>query len=379
MKKRIVLDGRMLGWTGIGRYTSELIQNLAKIDKINNYIVLLDPKDADKLGGLPANFVKKIVNIRPYGLQEQLVLPFILYGLNPDLVHFMHFTAPLLYFGRRVVTVHDLTLVRYKTHRGLGLKRLIFELKYWVMRFILRSAVMRANAVLTDTEWVKQDILNFYSRSVFHKLLESKITATLLSISPSATRVDDSQANIKIAEPFLLYVGNFYPNKNIPALLNAFERLLTARPYLRLVLVGPKDYFLEQIQLRIAKMGLNDSVIITGWISDADLARLYKKAALFVFPSLSEGFGMPPLEAMAAGTPVISSNATCLPEVLGVAAAYFDPCDARDMAAKIDVLLKSDGELDRLRKAGQDQVRLFSWRRTAEQTLAVYERAGTRD
>ncbi len=371
---KIVIDGRMLAWTGIGRYTSELIQNLAKIDKDNDYTVLLDPKDADKLGALPTNFEKRVVNIRPYGLQEQLVLPFILYKLRPDLVHFVHFTAPPLYFGKRAVTVHDLTLVRYKTHRGTGFKRLVFELKYWIMRFLLRCSVMRADAVLTDTEWVKRDILSFYRHSVFRKLLEGKITATLLSISSSATQIDASKASIKIDEPFLLYVGNYYPNKNIFTLLSVFERLRAARPKLRLVLVGPKDYFLEQAKLQITKMGLNDSVTVTGWITDADLAWLYKKAALFVFPSLSEGFGMPPLEAMAAGTPVISSDSTCLPEVLGDAAAYLDPTDPQDMETKIDALLKNDKELGRLRKAGYERVKLFSWHRTAKQTLDVYRK-----
>lgn len=370
---RIVIDGRMLGWTGIGRYTGELVQNLAKLDSENDYIILLDPKDAHKLLGLPANFRTEIVDIRPYGIKEQLVLPFVLYGLRPDLVHFVHFTAPSLYFGKRVVTVHDLTLVRYKTFRGTGLARLKFELKYWIMRIILRGAVMRAHAILTDTEWVRRDILSFYRHSIFKRLLAEKITTTLLAISPAATKTDESPATIKIDGPFLLYVGNYYPNKNIPALLEAFELLADKKSHLKLVLVGPKDYFLEQVERRINELGLREAVMVTGWISDADLAWLYKKAALFVFPSLSEGFGMPPLEAMAAGTPVISSNATCLPEVLGEAAVYFDPRDPVDMAVKIDFLLKDPAELERLRKAGREQIRLFSWKRTAEQTLAVYK------
>ncbi len=378
---KIVIDGRMLSWTGIGRYTAELIRNLALLDTKNDYIVLLDPQDAGKLDDLPDNFRIKTLNIRPYGLKEQLILPVVLYRLRPDLVHFVHFTAPSLYFGKRVVTIHDLSLVRYKTNRGGGLGRIKFEVKYWIMRFIMRCAIMRADAILTDTEWVKQDLLTFYRHSIFRKLLADKITTTLLAISPVATTEvassppspQDSQLLAQNSE-FLLYVGNYYPNKNIPGLLAAFKQVLLKRPVIKLVLVGPEDYFLEQIKQLISAMELNNKVVVTGRVSDADLARLYKQAKLFVFASLSEGFGMPPLEAMAVGTPVISSNATCLPEVLGEAAAYFDPHDPDDMASKIEALLDNSVELKRLRKAGPEHVKHFSWRRTAEETLAVYKR-----
>lgn len=368
---KIIIDGRMADWSGIGRYTLNLLRNLAVIDQENNYIVLILPKDKALFESLPANFRLEPVNIQPYGLSEQLKLPGVLRRLKPDLVHFPHFTAPLLYRGQRVVTVHDLIMIDYKTNRGNGLGRIKFEFKHVVMRYVMRQAILHSEAVITDTAYVKQEIIDRYPASnLAAKIHPIHLAAEAPAVKPGSI----SRFNLG-DQPFLLYVGNYYPNKNISGLVSAFQSIHQTRPELKLVLVGRSDYFLDQIVIKIKQLGLTDNVIITGRVSDEELSGLYKTASLFVFPSFSEGFGLPPLEAMAQGTPVISSSLTCLPEILGEAAAYFDPHNPAEMPEKINALLADPHELERLRKAGLEQVKQFSWRRMAEQTLEVYGEA----
>ena len=367
---KIVIDGRMADWSGIGRYTLELVSKLTRLDTDNTYVILMLPKDRHLFGNLPSNFSLGAVNIQPYSLREQLVLGNVIAKLKPDLVHFVHFTVPLTYRGKYVVTIHDLTLIDYKTNRGNGLGRLKFEAKHLLMRAILRHALQGAQAIITDTEFVKAELARRYR----YPGLETKIRPIPLAASPILAEADPIIKFNLGATQFLLYVGNYYPNKNVGRLVEGFELLQKTKPGLKLVLVGREDYFLKELMKEVKQKNLSESVIITGRTSDGELTGLYHKAALFVFPSLAEGFGLPPLEAMAHGTAVISSNASCMPEVLGDAAAYFDPTNPRDMADKIASLLGDPEELDRLKKAGVEQVKHYSWIKMAEETLEVYQR-----
>lgn len=365
---KVAIDARMLGWTGIGRYTGELIKNLAEIDRGNHYCLLVQPKDTAKLPALPDNFSVIAAAVRPYSLGEQIGLLRLLRQLKADLVHFPSFNAPVLYAGKTVYTIPDLTLVHYKTNRGNGPGRILFEFKYWAMRFALRHAIMKGLAFTTYCDTVKTELLRTFHRPG----LQSLIKPTLLGPAvPPQTKPEPLPGT---DSPFLLYVGNFYPNKNLGRLLEAFDKLRQYNKDLNMVIVGRADYFQDQLKRQAGKLGATANINFTGFVSDAQLLWLYKNASLFVFPSLSEGFGLPPLEAMAAGCPVISSNASCMPEVLGEAAAYFDPLDPSDMAAKIEALLNDPAELERLRKAGLEQVKKYSWRRMAEETLAVYKK-----
>ncbi len=365
---KIIIDARMITWTGIGRYTWNLLDQLQDIDHSNQYIVLLLAKDFEGWQPKAANFTKQLADIRPYSLAEQILLPITLYRLRPDLVHFPHFTAPPLYFGRRVATIHDLTLVSYKTNQGEGAKKILYELKYWGMRLVLRCAIMRSR-LITDTEFVRQQIISRYEHSPF-KISPSKVTTTLLSVDPLFA--SPKKPAFAVGGDYLLYVGNYYPNKNIGRLLKAFKLAQASNPNLELVLTGKADYFQGQLQLEAQRLGLSNKVIFAGFVSDSELVWLYKHAKAFVFPSLSEGFGLPALEAMSQGTPVLAAHASCLPEVCGEAAVYFDPLDTADMAAKICAVLDDKKQLERLRLAGPEHIKLFSWRRMAEQTLAIY-------
>jgi len=167
-------------------------------------------------------------------------------------------------------------------------------------------------------------------------------------------------------KPYLLYVGNAYPHKNLENLILAFRKIKQDNFDLQLVLVGGDDYFYKKLKKN------NNDVIFTGFIKDEDLNVLYNNAALYVFPSLYEGFGLPPLEAMKRGVPVASSNATCLPEVLGDAAIYFNPLDVDDMAEKIKKALLDEGLRKNLIQKGFEQIKKYSWQKMARETLEVY-------
>jgi glycosyltransferase involved in cell wall biosynthesis len=369
----IVIDGRMIGWTGIGRYTRHLLDELQQLDHDNSYIVLLQKKDLDTWQPSQANFRKELADYAPYSFGEQLGLCIKLYSLHADLVHFPSFNGPVFYLGHRMFTIADLTLLRHETARGGGLIKLIYRVKNLAMRFVFRDAVMRSQALLTYTEYVKKDILNHYKNSIFRGRL-NKITPIHLAVDNLAS-VKASQPDImKGGKPFLLYAGNYYPSKNIGRLLEALVEVRKNKPDLELVLIGKEDHFQKQLQQQAEQLGLGGAVVFTGFVPDSQLVWYYQHTALFVFPSLSEGFGLTPLEAMAAGTPVISSDASCMPEVLGRAAAYFDPKDPGDMATKIESLLDSSAELGRLRKAGLEQVKKYSWHKMAEETLSIYKK-----
>ncbi len=366
MPKHIVFDGRMIGWTGIGRYSLKLLEQLEKLDKTNSYTVLVQKKDWEKFKPKAKNFKKAEVNIEPYGAANQTKLTSIIQELKPGLVHFPHFTVPLNYADPYVVTIHDLTLLDFNTARGGFADRFAYSAKQVVMKQVVKHAVAEAEQVICDTEFTAIDLAHR-----FH-IDPSKITVTYLA----ADKLANKPGKIKVEKPFLLYVGNFYPNKNLSPLIEALPKILQTQSDLKLVIVGPQDSFRDKLKEQVEKLNLDKKVIFSGRVSDAELAGLYKEAALFVFPSLAEGFGLPPLEAMSYGTPVIASNASCLPEILGEAAIYFDPMDVDNIAEEIDALLNTPEELAQLRKAGPKQAAKYSWAKMAKTTLEIYRRIG---
>ncbi len=365
---KIVLDGRIYGtgWTGIGRYTEQIITELQKLDHDNEYIVLLRKDVYQSWQPAARNFKKVLADYKPYGFKEQTLLPLRLYFMRPDLVHFFHFAVPVAYFKKYVVTIHDLTLVEYKNIRGSGFKKLIYEIKYWLMRWVIGRAAKASRAVITPTDWVKRQIIEQYHVD------EKKVTATHEAVDPLSAQPASIEA-LGVKQPFLLYLGNAYEYKNLPRLIEAFAKL--NRLELSLVLAGKKDYFYQKLEESLSEFNLDNRLIFTGFVNDGQAMSLYKQAELFVFPSLAEGFGLPALEAMAQGTPVLSSNASCMPEVYGDAAAYFDPLDESDIAKQIENLLDDPQKRAELSKRGLEHVKKFSWQKTATQTLEVYKKS----
>ncbi len=369
---KIVIDGRMLFWTGVGRYTRVLLDELARQDRINDYVVLTRPADRRLWEPTTKNFRRLEVDINPYSLGEQLRLPGVIARLRPDVVHFVSGNAPMLYGGRRVVTVHDLTLLDFDTSRGTGLKRLVRRLKRWPFWLVLAVNVRRAVRIITPTEYVKGELMRRFG------VTERRVTVTLLAADANLAR-PESIERLGIGGDFLLNVGNVYPYKNLGLAVRALKLLEADYPDLKLVSTSKPDYFRERLEKLAEELGVRDRVIFTGFVTEGELVTLYRQAKMYVYPSLTEGFGLQMLESMALGLPVVASRASCLPEIGGEAAEYFDPAEVEDLGRAISSLLKYKRKRNELRRAGLERARLFSWQRTATQTLAVYEQAAERD
>jgi glycosyltransferase involved in cell wall biosynthesis len=365
---RIVIDARILG-TSTGRYVERLLHHLQDIDTVNRYVVLLLPGDLDRWTPRAPNFAKGVAAAPFSGFAEQFRFDRQLRTLRADVVHFTAPQHPLAYRRPHVVTVHDLTLVDHvnRHHRGVLKSFYAHDLKRLVFRGVIRWTARRSEAVITPTRYVRDQLISRFGAD------GARVHVTYEAAEPlAATPVP---ARYGQENDYLLTVGNAFPYKNLWRVIQAFGQL--GRPGLSLVMVGRRDVFARRLERRTLDAGI-DGVIFAGHVPDAELAWLYEHARMLVFPSLSEGFGLPPLEAMRYGLPVLSSDASCLPEVLGDGAQYFDPMDTGALASAIETLLDDPDRLERLREAGSRVVDRYSWRTLAERTLEIYERVGRR-
>ncbi len=358
---KIAIDAREYS-TSTGRYVRKLIENLEKLQTEHEFVILLLPKDFDAYQPGAPNFSKMKAPYKEFTFSEQLGFLRFCRNLKADLVHFGMIQQPILYSGLKVTTIHDLTTARFRnplTHP------LVFKFKQLVYKVVIHSVARSNKTIITATEYVKNDLIN-YTKINPHKV---KVTHESADKIEADTEVIPDLKGQK----FLLYVGRVHPHKNIQRLIEVFGALQKNNPELKLVLVGKKDALAEQNLVYAKRHGIKN-VISTGYVSEGQLRWLYENCAVYCFPSLSEGFGLPSLEAMKHGAPVASSNATCLPEVNGDAAHYFDPLDVNDMAEKINEVLTDEKLRSGLIKKGSEQVKKYSWRRMAEQTLEVYNK-----
>ena len=409
---KIGIDARFWGQAGPGRYVKNLILSLEKIDSENTYIIfnLQGSKDY-KVSS--ERFKSVSVDVPWFSFAEQIKLPFIFGKQQLDLLHVPFFNIPIFYPGKIAVTIHDLTIHRFSTARATTRWRPFNLLKRLIYRFVFWFALKRAVVIFTPTEFVKQDLLREYGW-----LDQSKITVTHEGVGKDLRGAESGKryaecgmrnaertnrdykilsAKYGIRKPYLLYVGSMYPHKNLERLVEAFWLVSEEYPDLSLILVGKLDYFQKRLRDAVdqgsargktsgvfsdptPEVGESGGVIFPAfaakdrYVPDEDLAVFYKNALAFVFPSLSEGFGLPPLEAMQFGTPVCASNATAIPEICADAALYFDPQDTKDMAAKMKAIVKN-GELrkDLVRK-GYNNLDRFSWNKMARETLEGYRK-----
>ena len=358
---KIGIDARFFGprSKGLGRYTQELIKNLEKIDRQNDYVIFLRQDEFDEYEPQNPLFKKVLAPYRWYSLAEQIFMPLAIAREKVDLMHFPHFNVPIFYRGRFVVTIHDLILQYFSNRRN----SLWLKLKYWAKNaayhLIIRSALWRAQKIITVSNYVKEDIIKCFG-------VEAGKIAVTYEGAPAQTITSSSKT-----DPYLLYVGNAYPHKNLERLIRAFEIMDKEGNGFKLVLVGWDEYFYPRLKKSVLE---TKRIVFAGFVSDEELAKFYNNASLYVFPSLCEGFGLPPLEAMARGIPVVSSSATCLPEILSQAALYFDPGDENDMAQKITTVLTDENLQQDLVRRGFEQIKKYSWEKMAWETLEIYKR-----
>jgi glycosyltransferase involved in cell wall biosynthesis len=359
---RIVIDARELR-TSSGRYVERLLFYLQQTKSEHEYMVLLKPGDMD--GWIPTNpnFQKIACSHKEFTFAEQLALKKQIESLKPDLVHFAFPQQPVLYRGKTVTTIHDLTTLRFTNPDK---QPLVFKFKQRVYTAVIKKAVVKSAEVIAISEFTKSDLINF------SHLPATKVTVTYEAadfIPDIPTPLPDLQKS-----KFIMYVGRPTPHKNLERLIDAFQLLRAQHPALRLVLAGKKDANYRRIEQNVQEQGIKN-VYFTDFVSEAQLRWLYENCEAYAFPSLSEGFGLPGLEAMTHGAPVVSSNATCLPEVFGDAAHYFEPLDTQAMADAINEVLTDKSLRKILVDGGKKQAAKYSWQRMADQTLEIYDRA----
>lgn len=373
--KRIGIDARFYGpisQKGLGRYTKEIVDGITGVDARNEYIIFLTKNNFEEFKTNNPNVKKVLANAIWYSVAEQIKMPFLIWREKLDLMHFTHFNVPIFCPTKFIVTIHDLILTKHPTQRASRLGPILYRIKNLAYRFTIFWAVTRSKAIITVSRFTKDDIIKTF------KAANKKIFVTYEGVSNNLKKnyLDDDKKVLlryNIIKKYLLYVGNAYPHKNLESLIEIFPNIKEKYPDIQLIFVGKKDYFYQQLINKAKKNKYQKSIIFTGHISDSELISLYKNAQAFVFPSLFEGFGLPPLEAMHHNCPVLSSNKTCLPEILGDACLFFDPHNKKEYINQILKLLGDPNIQDELIQKGKLQIKKYNWQTCIKQTLKIYQ------
>lgn len=353
---RIGIDVRLQNESGVGRYIRNLVKHLSQIDKKNEYI-LLDP------------------DVMWHTFQEQIVMPYIFLRRRLDLVHFPYFNVPILYPGKFVVTIHDLTISHFDTGRSSTLNPLLYKVKRQGYRFVMWNAVKRADKIIVPTNAVKSDILHNYkidAKRIF--VIYEGIDSRLATLGCKLDLKIGSKLDIK-TKMYFLYVGNAYPHKNLEKLLFAFKKAIEQlnNRTIKLVLAGKEDFFYKRLKKRVKELRLWDDVIFTGYVTDRELSWLYQNALALVFPTLMEGFGLSAVEAMHNKCLVLASDIPALKEVCHNAAIYFNPNDIDSIAGSMLGIVEHPSGYRTKILQGRQRATQFLWTKTAQETLRVYE------
>lgn len=360
----IAIDARSSG-TSTGRYVDKLIEYIAKIDPDYDFNIITYSDRIDFMKKIAPKYAVYETKVPLLGFKEQTDLLREVKEVDADLVHFAMIQQPVMYHGKVVTTMHDLTTTK-PAFRNPKTNVVLFYIKLVVYKWINKAGAKKSAIIITPTEYIKKEVMRFTKQP------SNKFVVTYESADKIKEKADPYKKLVD--KKFLMYIGRPWPHKNLNRLIDAFEILQIKYPDLYLVLAGVKNDNYIDIENRVNSQGIKN-IVFTDFVSEAQLRWLYENCAAYVFPSLSEGFGLPGLEAMIHGAPVVSSNATCLPEVYGDAALYFDPKDIDDMADKIAKVLDDETFRADLIKRGYAQVEKYSWERMARQTLAVYEKA----
>ncbi|XRP97069.1 glycosyltransferase family 4 protein [Methanocaldococcus sp. 16A] len=368
MKVGIVSDRLNRTLTGVGNYVYNLIKELSKIDK---NIYLINYKENNLFPELNKIIIKNPFDIFPKKYSYYFWHLYLNYYLNTekidlDIVHSPENVSLFIKFKKtkKIITIYDIMAFCFP-----DVCNFITRNRY---KILLPKTLKTSDKIISISNHTKQDLIKHF------KIPEDKIKVIHLAANEDYKPLKENEIN-KIKQkynlnyPFILYVGGLAPNKNIERLIQAFYKLKKQGINHKLILTGIKRYKYKSIFETIEKLNLQKDVIFTGYVPDEDLPGLYNAADLFVYPSLYEGFGLPPLEAMACGTPVITSNTSSLPEVVGDAGIMVNPYDVDELAKAMYEVLTNDGLREELSKKGLERAKLFSWKKCAEEHLKVYE------
>ena len=368
---RIAIDARKWRDYGIGTYVRNIVRALADLDHENTYFLFCHHEDVPTLKDLSENFVPVVDESPGYSIREHWSLSRQTRKLGIDLFHEPHYVLPLILGTKSVVTVHDCIHLRFPEY-------LPNPAAIHYARYMMGSAIRRAKVVFTVSEASKRDILHFFPKTEADKIhvVSNAIDADLLE-APDQEELDRVKERYQIAQRFILYAGNIKPHKNLPRLIEAFARLRAQPGHedVHLMIIGDEIGKTPELRRRVESFRVRPFVRFFGFVPESTLAALYRLATVFAFPSQYEGFGLPPLEAMACGTPVVTSNVSSLPEVVGDAAVLVDPDDGEAIAAGLSRVLDDPAFANELRARGREQAKKFNWEDSARKTLAGYRKA----
>ena len=373
MSSHIVIDARRVRDFGIGTYIRSLVHALGILDHQNRYTLVSGPAEARTLTGLPENFRTASYRQPDQHPLNHLAFPVFLRSLSPDLVHIPLNRVPFLMIRPYVVTVHDLSSLLFEPQGS--------EAKMKLRRYVYRHGLLGASRVIAVSEATRRDLHNLlgipsaHIRRVYEAPDPGFTSGEIICDDENKQRILE---RYQINYPFLLYAGNIRLHKNVPRLVEAFAVVrdqLSSHPLyknLRLIIIGDTISQYPSVRQAVIKSRAEAVVRFLGFVPFDTLRCFYESAAAFVFVSRYEGFGLPPLEAMACGTPVVTSNVSSLPEVVGDSAVQVNPENVFDIARGIKEVLLDEELRATLIRCGREQARRFSWERTAREVLEIY-------
>jgi glycosyltransferase involved in cell wall biosynthesis len=381
---RIVMDARRIRDFGIGTYIRNLIHTLATVDQHNQYVLVTSAADSSLLGGLPPQFETATYNADDSSAIQQVSFPSFLRRFSADVYHIPLNRVPLFMPKPYVVTIHDIANLLFDPESGFKMN---------LRRYLFRRGLLRAARVMAVSAATRRDVVNTLGvpaervRLVYSAPAPEFFRHARAMDARAAGPRTEERERLRILEryqiqyPFLLYAGNIRPQKNIPRLVEAFavvrNELANHAQYsdLRLIIIGDQIARNPAVRRAVIHSRVENCARFLGFVPFDTLRIFYECAAAFVFPSLYEGFGLAPLEAMASGTPVVASNVSSLPEAVGDAAVLVNPENVFDIARGIREVLLDDDLRRRLILKGKEQAARFSWERTARDVIEVYEEA----
>jgi glycosyltransferase involved in cell wall biosynthesis len=367
---RVAIDARKLHDFGIGTYIRNLLRHLARIDQHTEYVLLCGEADLGVAAQLGPNFRAVLEPSPNYSVREQFHVPWVLRRERPDLYHAPHYVLPAAINCNSVVTIHDCIHLMFPQY-------LPNRMAYAYARAQMWTAAHRSDCILTVSDASKRDILHLFNIPPEKIVVVYNAIDAHFSVTPPPDAVARVRERYQLDHRFVLYVGNIKPHKNLVRLIEAFSELRAGDlEDIKLLIIGDEISKLPALRHAVHRHKLHKHVRFLGYVPDDQLAVLYRLAAVFVFPSLYEGFGLPPLEAMASGTPVVVSNVSSLPEVVGDAAVLVDPHDTDSIVDGLREVLTNPARADDMRRKGLARAREFSWERSVARTLEVYKRVG---
>ena len=357
---KIAIDARKIYDTGIGRYIRCFLEGLKKINKVELFLLFISSSDRKKVEEEFPEFKIVEVNAKKYSISEQILLPFYLSKSKIKVIFSPHYTIPIFFSGKIIAAIHDLAHLKFKRF-----------LPYYYAKIMIKLAIKRSDVLVVPSFFTKREIINFFNpkREIF--VVYPAISEKFIENSKRLVNFEKIKEKYKIPDKYILYVGMQKPHKNIKFIIKAYEILKDKYKIEHSLVIGGKKekrYFLE------LKRETSYEVTFTDFIEEEDLPFIYKNAEVFVYPSLYEGFGFPPLEAMICGTPTVVSKNTSLEEVVGDASLYVNPYDPFDIAKKVYLLISNEKLKEKLIRKGYKRVEKFSQENFTKSLLSLIER-----